>query len=129
MGNERFVENLRILKRAALVTVIMITLDVAGLGIFFYVQGLLEYYLFMRSLILLLLLEGCLIGTAGGFVYIILGAFRAARPGMRNPAITEKQQEKGRERGESRHQWSVAMITAGLLLILIGFLTSSIFQI
>ena len=129
MGKERFKGNLRILKRAAMVILVMIILDAAGLGIFFYVQGLLEYYRFMQSLILLLLLEGCFIGAAGGFMYIGLGAVRAAREATRNPAVTEKQKKIWKERQESRHQWSVAMITVGLLMILIGFVVSTVFQI
>jgi cytochrome c biogenesis factor len=83
----------------------------------------------MQSLILLLLLEGCFIGAAGGFMYIGLGAVRAAREATRSPAVTEKQKKVWKERQESRDQWSFAMITAGLLMILVGFVMSTIFQI
>jgi hypothetical protein len=129
LGKEGFKGNLHILKRVATVIVIMMILDAAGLGIFFYVQGQLQYPVFMQSLILLLLLEGCFIGAAGGFMYIGLGAVRAAREATRNPAVTEKQKKVWKERQESRDQWSFAMITAGLLMILVGFVMSTIFQI
>lgn len=79
MGKERFRGSLRILKRITLVILVMIALDAAELGALFYAQGRLGYFVFMQSLILLLLLEGCFTGAAGGFMYIGLGAVRAAR--------------------------------------------------
>lgn len=112
-----------------MVTVIIMILDAAGLGVFLYARAQLQYFDFMRSLILLVLLEGCFIGAAGGFMYIGLGAVGAAREATRNPVVTEKQKKMWKERQESRHQWSVTMIAAGLLMILIGFMMSIIFQI
>ena len=129
MGSERFRGNLRILKRVALVILVMIILDAVGLGVLFYAQGRLQYFSFMESLILLLLLEGCIIGAAGGFMYIGLGAVGAARQEAHNPAITQEQLKNRKERRESQQQWAVAMVTTGLLMILIGLLTSSLAQI
>lgn len=129
MGSERFRGYLRILKRVALGILVIIVADVIGLGVLFYAQGRLQYFSFMESLILLLLLEGCIIGAAGGFMYIGLSAVGAARQEAHNPAITQEQLKNRKERRESQQQWAVAMVTTGLLMILIGLLTSSLAQI
>ena len=129
MSSERFRGHLRILKRLALVILVIIVADVIGLGVLFYVQGRLQYFSFMKSLILLLLLEGCIIGAAGGFMYIGLGAVGAARREAHNPAITQEELKNRKKRRESQEQWTIAMVTAGLLMILIGFMTSTLAQI
>jgi succinate dehydrogenase/fumarate reductase cytochrome b subunit len=129
MSIERFRGYLRILRRIALVILIIIVADVIGLGVLFYAQGRLQYFSFMESLIVLLLLEGCIVGAAGGLMYIGFGAVWGARREAPDPTITQEGLKNRKERRESQQQWTVAMVTVGLLMILIAFLTSSIAQI
>jgi hypothetical protein len=129
MSTERFKGYLRILKRIALVIVIITIADAIGLGVILYAQGRLEYFGFMKWLIVLLLLEGCAIGGAGGLMYIGFGTIWGTRRESRDPAPTQAGLKNTKDNRASQQQWTVTMVAVGLLMILIAFLTSSIAQI
>lgn len=98
--------------------------DVIGLSVLLYAQGRLQYFSFLESLILLLLLEGSIVGAAGGFMYFGLDVVGAARRETHDPAITEERLKDRKEKRGSQQRWAVTMVAAGLLMILIGLLTS-----
>ncbi len=129
MGNERFRGFFLILKRVAQVVSIITVADVIGSSVLLYAQGRLEYFSFAGSLILLFLLEGCIVGAAGGLMYFGLDAIGVVRKEAHNPAVTEEQLKNRKERLESQQRWAVMMIAAGLLMILIGLMISSLAQI
>lgn len=124
MGNERFRGYLLILRRVAQVVSIITVADVIGLSVLLYAQGRLQYFSFLESLILLLLLEGSIVGAAGGFMYFGLDVVGAARREAHDPAITEELLKDRKERRGLKQRWAVTMVAAGLLMILIGLLTS-----
>jgi hypothetical protein len=128
LGNEGFRGHLLVLKRVAQFVLVTIVADVISLDVLFYVQGGL-YFGFMESLILLLMLEGCLVGVAGGVMYLGLDVVAAVRKKAHNAANTQEQLKRRKEKRELRQRWAITMITAGLLMILIGLLISSLTQI
>ncbi|NIV43745.1 hypothetical protein GWN49_02500 [Candidatus Bathyarchaeota archaeon] len=79
---------------------------------------------FINLLIMLLLLEGSLIGAAGGFMFYGYSEYRIARQHAINPAIVGDQRQNWRERRLSQQKWGPAMLVAGFLLIFLGLLVS-----
>ncbi len=129
LSKEHFRALLRILGRIALVIVAITIIDAVVLGVFLYSQGGFQYATYMRSLILLMLLEGSLIVTAGSLVLFSSKEDMVTEQEITNPTIAQEQQQKPKGRRKSRHQWAVLTMVAGLLLIVIGFLTSALTQI
>lgn len=88
---------LRFLTRIILLVGVILLLNVIGLSFFLFSKGQWNLFSFIELLIILLLLEGCVIGAAGGglafFGYI--------------------------------EYWSTATMIAGVLLIFLGLLVSS----
>ncbi len=129
MGNERFRGYLLILKRVAQIVAIFTVADVIGSSVLLYAQGRPEYVSLAVSLTLLFLLEGCLVGAAGGLMYFGLDAIGIVRKEAHSPGDTEEHKKNRKERLESQQRWAVMMIAAGLLMILIGLMISSLAQI
>jgi len=119
--------------RIAIFILALIAVDAAGLSLLFYFRGGFQYEAFMESLILLMLLEGCFIGAAGAFLFFGSGGGRAksetAKKRELSQAAVKKQQPQLGERRASQLRWALSMIAAGLLLIFLGFLTSTLAQI
>ncbi|HKZ93982.1 MAG TPA: hypothetical protein VJ249_05315 [Candidatus Bathyarchaeia archaeon] len=133
MNQERFKALLPTLSRIALFILALIVVDAVGLGLLFYFRGGFQYEAFMESLILFMLLEGCFIGAAGAFMFFGFSGGRAESKAAKktdlDPATAQGQQRQLSERRASQQRWAISMIAAGLLLIFIGFLTSTLAQI
>jgi len=119
---------IRFLIRTITVVVAILLMNVIGLGAFLLFSGQLHALNFSESLFILLVLEGALIGGAGGFMFIGLSESGIVRQAAINPAIASDQRQRWRERRLSQEKWGMAMLIAGVLLILLGlsisFLTS-----
>lgn len=115
---------LRFLTRVGMVVGVILLLDVMGLWGFLFSRGQ-EYLLsFTEFLTILLLVEGSLIGVAGAFMFVGYSEYRIAGQGAINPAIVGDQRQRWRERRLSQQKWGIAMLIAGILLILLGLLVS-----
>ena len=101
--------SVRIIARLTFFVAVIMVINAIGLGVFLYSQGILQYFAFMQSLILLMLLEGSLITAVGGFLFLGSSGRRAAKQGTMNPAVS--------------------IMVIGLLTIFIGFMTSALTHI
>jgi len=118
---------LRFFMRIGTVIGIVLLVDVVGLWVFLFSQGLWGLDSFPELLTLLLLLEGSLIGAGGAFMFVGYGELRVAREGAINPAIARDQLQRWGERRLSQQKWGVAMLVGGILLVLLGLLIDYIF--
>lgn len=115
---------LRFLIRIGIVVGVILLFDVIGLWVFLFSGGQTCLLSFTELLTILLLLEGSLIGVAGAFMFVGYSEYRIARQGAINPAIVGDQRQRWRERRLSQQKWGMAMLIAGVLLILLGLLVS-----
>jgi hypothetical protein len=115
---------LRFLMRIVIVVGVILLLNVIGLGVFLFSRGQWNLPSFLEFLVILLLLEGSLIGAAGGFMFYGYSEYRIARQHAINPAIIGDQRQKWKERRLSQQKWGPAMLVAGFLLIFLGLLIS-----
>lgn len=115
---------LRFLIRIGIVVGVILLFDVIGLWVFLFSRGQTCLLSFTELLTILLLTEGSLIGVAGAFMFVGYSEYRIARQGAINPAIVGDQRQRWRERRLSQQKWGVAMLIAGVLLILLGLLVS-----
>lgn len=120
---------LRILSRIGLFLAIVVAIDAAGLTVYFYSQGILEYFMLMEYLILLMLLEGSLIVAVGGFLFFFSGKSKVSKQKAADLEIVNEQRRRSGERGVSPQMLPVLIMVTGFLLIFIGFLTSAISQV
>jgi len=117
---------LRFLMRIMTVVAAVLLLDIVGSVIFLFYRGQLTSAALTDLLTILLLLEGSVIGAAGGFIFYGYSEYAIARQGGINPAIAREQLQQWKERRLSQQAWGVAMVIAGLLLILLGLLAGSL---
>ncbi len=115
---------LKFLVRILIVVGVILLLNAIGLGVFLLSRGQWTFPSFINLLIMLLLLEGSLIGAAGGFMFYGYSEYRIARQHAINPAIVGDQRQNWRERRLSQQKWGPAMLVAGFLLIFLGLLVS-----
>lgn len=115
---------LRFLIRIGIVVGVILLFDVIGLWVFLFSRGQTCLFSFPELLTILLLAEGSLIGVAGAFMFVGYSEYRIARQGAINPAILGDQRQRWRERRLSQQKWGMAMLIAGVLLILLGLLVS-----
>jgi hypothetical protein len=115
---------LRFLIRIVIVVAVVLLLNVIGLWVFLFSRGQWNLLSFIELLTILLLLEGSLIGAAGGFMFYGYSEYGIARQHAINPAIVGNQRQRWRERRLSQQKWGVAMMIAGVLLIFVGLLVS-----
>jgi hypothetical protein len=115
---------LRFLIRIVIVVAVVLLLNVIGLWVFLFSRGQWNLLSFIELLTILLLLEGSLIGAAGGFMFYGYSEYGIARQHAINPVIVGDQRQRWRERRLSQQKWGVAMMIAGVLLIFVGLLVS-----
>jgi len=89
---------LRFLLRIVMVVSVILIVDVIGLGIFLFSSGLLNLVSFIEFLVLLLFLEGALIGAAGALLLYGYSEYKLAGQAAINPAFARDQLEKWKER-------------------------------
>lgn len=112
----------RFLGHIGMLMVGVLTIDMIGLAIFLYIQGSGALLAFGRLLPLLLLLEGALVGAAGGFMFLGYSEHRISEQGALNPAIAADQRARWKERRLSQQKWGSRLLVMGALLILLGLL-------
>ncbi len=115
---------LKFLMRILIVVGVILLLNAIGLGVFLLSRGQWTLPSFTNLLTMLLLLEGSLIGAAGGFMFYGYSEYRIASQHAINPAIVGDQRQNWRERRLSQQKWGPAMLVAGFLLIFLGLLVS-----
>jgi hypothetical protein len=115
---------LRFLVRVGVAVGVIVLFDVVGLWVFRFFRGQGYLFSFTEFLTILLLAEGSLIGVAGAFMFVGYSEYRIAGQGAINPAIVGDQRQRWRERRLSQQKWGIAMLIAGVLLILLGLLVS-----
>ena len=115
---------LRFLIPIVIVVGVMLLLNVIGLWIFLFSRGQWSLLGFIELLAVLLLLEGTLIGAAGGFMFYGYSEHGIFRQHAIDPAIVSDQRQRWRERRLSQQKWGVAMLIAGALLIVAALLVS-----
>lgn len=103
---------------------VVLLLDVIGVGVFLFSRGQWHLASFADSLAILLLVEGSIVGSAGGFVYVGYSEYRIARQHAINPYVVGDQRRRWGERRLSQRKWGMAMLVAGGLLILLFFFVS-----
>lgn len=113
-----------LLIRVVIVVGVILLIDVIGLWGFLFSKGQWDFASFTGLLIILLLLEGSLIGAAGGFMFMGYSEYRIASQHAINPAIVGDQRQRWKERRLSQQKWGFAMLIAGVLLIILGLLVS-----
>ncbi len=113
---------LRFFTRIVIAVGVILLLDILGLWVLFFFTGQWNLSHFVELIEILLLLEGSLIGAAGGFMYVGYSEYRIGRQHAINPAIVADQRQRWRERRLSQQKWGLAMLIAGFLLILIFLL-------
>jgi hypothetical protein len=124
---ERVKPALRFFKRMGMILAVILLADVLGLWGFLQAQGAWNLLSFSRQLPLLLLLEGALIGAAGGFMFLGYSEYRISEQGAINPAIAADQREGWKERRLSQQKWGTSLLIAGVLLILLGLVLDYLF--
>jgi len=124
LSAERTKPVLRFLIRMLIVVGAVLAFDIIGLSVFLLFRGQWNLTSFTELLTILLLLEGSLIGAAGGFMFFGYSEYRVAMQGAINSAIVADQRQRWRERRLSQQKWGVAMLIAGVLLIFLGLLVS-----
>jgi len=115
---------LRFLTRIGTVIGAILLCDVIGLWVFLFSQGQWNLPSFTELLTLLLLLEGSVIGAVGGFMFYGYSEYRLMGQAALWPTLASDQVRRWRERRLSQQKWSIAMLIAGVLLILLGLLVS-----
>jgi len=115
---------LRFLARIVMVIGTILMCDVIGLWVFLFVQGLWNLLSFTELLTILLLLEGSLIGAVGGFMFYGYSEYGLRGQAALWPTLASDQAQRWGERRLSQQRWGVAMLIAGVLLILFGLLVS-----
>lgn len=115
---------LHFLKRIVIVIGVILLLNVIGLSFFLLSKGQWNLLSLIELLTILLLLEGSLIGAAGGFMFFGYGEYRIFGQAAINPAIASDQRQGWRKRRVSQQKWGMTMLIAGFLLILLGLLVS-----
>lgn len=107
-------------------TLTIIAVDALGLYLFLYFQGLFLFELFIEALTLLMLLEGCLISAAGGFMFFGFTGFRDSKREAPEPTAAQERQKKSAEKRVVGERLAFTLIASGLLLIFMGFLISAL---
>ena len=110
--------------RVGIVVGVILLFDVIGLWFFVFSQGLWNLPKFIELLAILLLLEGSLISTVGAFMFYGYSEHRLMGQGALWPTLASDQARKWRERRLSQQKWGIAMLIAGVLLILLFLLVS-----
>ncbi len=113
---------LRFFTKILIAVGVILLLDTLGLWVLFFFSGQWDPSHFVELAEILLLLEGSLMGAAGGFMYIGYSEYRIGRQHAINPAIIADQRQRWKERRLSQHKWGLALLIAGSILILIFFL-------
>ena len=116
---------LRLLLRTGMVVGALVLLTVLGLSVVLLSRGAWTLSRLTESLTILLLLEGCLVGAGGAFMFFGYSEYGVARQGAINPAIASDQRRGWNERRLSQQKWGVGMIVAGVLLLVLGLLVST----
>jgi len=115
---------LRFLIRIGAVVGAILLSDVVGLSIFLAFRGQWDLLNLTELLTILLLLEGSILGAAGGFMFVGYSEYGLLRQAAINPALAREQRDGWKDRRVSQQKWSVAMLVVGVLLIFLGFLVS-----
>ena len=115
---------LRFLIRIGKVVGTILLFDVVGVWIFLFSQQVWNLLSFAELLIILLLLEGALIGAGGGFIFYGFSEFRLRGQAALWPTLASDQARKWKERRLSQQKWGLAMLITGVLLIFLGLLVS-----
>jgi len=115
---------LRFLIRIGIVVGVILLFDVIGLWFFLFSQEQWNLLSFIEPLALLLLSEGSLIGAVGGFMFYGYSEYRLRGQAALWPTLASDQAQRWRERRMSQQKWGIAMLIAGVLLILLGLLVS-----
>ena len=116
---------LRLLLRTGMVVGALFLLNVLGLSVVLLSRGAWMLSKLTELLTILLLLEGCLVGAGGAFMFFGYSEYGVARQGAINPAIASDQRRGWNERRLSQQKWGIGMIVAGILLLFLGFLVST----
>ncbi len=107
-------------------TLAIIAVDALGTYLFLYFQGPFLFELFIEALTLLMLLEGCLIIAAGGFMFFGFTGFGDSERKAAKPNDAKEGQKKSVEKRVVGERLAFKLIALGLLLIFLGFLISAI---
>lgn len=109
----------RFLVGVLIVVGVIFVLDAIGLAVFLFSRGQLTLATFKEFLGIVLLLEGSVIGGAGGFLYLGYSEYQVARQDAINPAIIADHAQRFSERRMSQQKWGTIMLITGFLLILL----------
>ncbi len=112
------------LVRIVIIVGVILLLNVICLWVLLFSSGQAYVLSFSEFLTVLLLLEGSLIGGAGGFMFLGYSEYRIARMHAINPAIAGDQRQRWKERRLSQQKWGLRILIAGVFLILLGLLVS-----
>jgi len=115
---------LRFLIRTMIGVGVILLLDVIGLWVFLSPRGQWNLSSFIELLTILLLVEGSLIGAAGGFMFFGYGEYQLFGQAAINPIIARDQKQRWRERRLSQQKLGIAMLIAGVVLLFLGLLVS-----
>ncbi len=115
---------LRFLIRIIIAVGVILLFSVIGLWVFLSSRGQMTFHSFIELLTLILLVEGSVIGAAGGFMFVGYSEYRLFGQAAINPIIASDQRQKWRERRFSQQKLGLAMLIAGVLLIFLGLLAS-----
>lgn len=126
IGREGIKLILRYVIRVGIISGAILLLNVVGLWGLLSSSGQWNLVSFTELLTLLLLLEGLLIGAAGGLMVFGYSEYRIAGQAAIIPAIARDQLQRWRERRLSQQKWGIATLIAGLLLTFLGLLVSAL---
>ena len=115
---------LRFLIRIGAVAGAILLADVIGLSIFLTYLGQWDISNLTQLLTILLLLEGALLGAAGGFMFLGYSEYGLLGQAAINPALAREQRDKWKDRRVSQQKWGIAMLIIGTMLIFLGLLVS-----
>lgn len=121
---ERVKPFLRLFLRIGIVVSVLLVLDSMGLWIYLSYRGLWNLPAFTELLILLLLLEGTLIGAGGAFMFYGYSEYGLMRQAALWPTLADDHVRGWKERRLSQQKWGFTMLIAGSLLIFFGLLVS-----
>jgi len=116
---------LRFLIRIGIVVGVILLFNVIGLWASLFSQGLWNLHRFTELLAILLLLEGSVICAAGAFMFYGYSEHRLMGQAALWPTLAGDQARRWTERRLSQQKWGIAMLIAGVLLILLFLLVSS----
>jgi len=114
----------RFLTRILIVIGAILMCNAIGLWAFLFFQGMWNFLSFTELMTILLLLEGSLIGAVGGFMFYGFSEYGLKSQAALWPTLAGEQARGWRERRLSQQKWGVAMLIAGVLLILLGLLVN-----